>query len=65
MRAVGRLDDAERMQLALAAELERERRADGYVFEELAEIAVARNDAATAATWAARRGARGASAARA
>jgi tetratricopeptide (TPR) repeat protein len=54
LRAVGRLDDAERLQLALATELDRERRADGYVFEELAEIAVARNDAATAATWAAK-----------
>lgn len=54
LRAVGRLDDAERMQLALAAELERGARADGYVYEELAEIAVARGDVAAAATWAAK-----------
>ena len=27
---------------------------DGYVYEELAEIALARNDAATAKSWAAR-----------
>jgi len=52
LRAVGRIDDAERMQLALAAELEREGRADGYVFEELCEIALARGDAAAAAAWA-------------
>ena len=54
LRAVGRLDDAERVQLALAAELEREGGADGYVFEELAEIAAARGDAAATAAWAAK-----------
>lgn len=54
MRAVGRLDDAERVQLALADGLEREGRADGYVFEELCEIALARGDAAGASAWAAK-----------
>ena len=54
LRAVGRLDDAQAIQLALAAELDRAGEPDGYVFEELAEIAAARGDAASAATWAAR-----------
>ena len=54
LRAVGRLDEAERIQLALAAEFEREGAADGYVFEELYEIALARGDAAAARAWAAR-----------
>lgn len=36
------------MQLAPAAELDRERRADDHVFEAPAEIPLARNDVATA-----------------
>lgn len=54
LRAVGRLDEAETIQLALADEGDRAGKPDGYVFEELAEIAAARGDAATAATRAAR-----------
>lgn len=54
MRAVGRLDEAQAIQLALADELDRAGAQDGYVFEELAEIAAARGDAASASKWAAR-----------
>ncbi|CAG0962171.1 hypothetical protein BURK1_00772 [Burkholderiales bacterium] len=54
LRAVGRLADALHAQLALAAELERAGETDGYVFEELAEIALAHGDAAAAAAWAAK-----------
>ena len=54
LRATGRLDDAERIQLALVAETEKAGEPDGYVYEELAEIAVARGDAAAAALWAAK-----------
>jgi tetratricopeptide (TPR) repeat protein len=54
LRALGRLDEAEAMQRALVAELERAGAPDGYVYEELAEIAVARNDAAGAKPWAAK-----------
>jgi len=54
LRAVGRLDDAQAIQLALAAELDRAGEPDGYVFEELAEIAAARGEASSAASWAAR-----------
>lgn len=53
-RALGQLDDAEKIQLALAAEIERDNAADGYVYEELAEIAVARGELKSVATWAAR-----------
>ena len=52
LRAVGRLGEAEAMQRALVAELDAANAPDGYVFEELAEIAVARGDRAAAATWA-------------
>lgn len=51
-RAVGRLDDAEAIQTALVAEGERSGKPDGYVFEELAEIAIARGDASAAQPWA-------------
>jgi len=54
LRAIGELDEAERMQRALADEHERLGEPDGYVFEELAEIAMARGDRAAAAPWAAR-----------
>lgn len=53
-RAVGRLADAETMQRALLAEYERTGEANGYVYEELAEIALARGDAKAAAPWAAK-----------
>lgn len=49
LRSLGRLDEAEAIQLALA-----KAPADGYVYEELAEIALARNDAAAAKPWAAK-----------
>ena len=52
LRAVGRLDEAEAMQRALADELDAANAPDGDVFEELAEIAVARGDRTAAATWA-------------
>lgn len=54
LRAVGRLDEAEAIQLALVGELDRAGQPDGYVFEELAEIALARNDPAAASAWASR-----------
>ena len=46
MRSLGQLDDAEAMQRALPAETDRAGEPDGYVYEELAEIALARGDAA-------------------
>ena len=54
LRSLGRLDEAETMQRALMRELDTERAPDGYVFEELAEIAVARGDRAAARPWAAK-----------
>ncbi|HET9337970.1 MAG TPA: tetratricopeptide repeat protein [Casimicrobiaceae bacterium] len=53
-RAVGRLDDAERIQRALVAEFDAIGEPDGYVYEELAEIALARGDLAAARPWAAK-----------
>lgn len=53
-RALGRLDDAERMQKALATENDKAGEQDGYVYEELAEIALARGEAKAAAPWAAK-----------
>lgn len=53
-RALGRLDDAEKIQLALVTETEAAKDPDGYVYEELAEIAYARGNAAAAAPWAAK-----------
>lgn len=53
LRSLGRLDDAEAMQRALADELQAAHSPDGYVFEELAEIALARGDRAAAQPWAA------------
>jgi tetratricopeptide (TPR) repeat protein len=53
-RALGRLDDAERMQRALADENRAAGEEDGYVYEELAEIRLARGDAAGAAPMAAK-----------
>jgi hypothetical protein len=53
-RAVGRLDDAEKIQTALVVEFDALGEPDGYVYEELAEIALARGDAASARPWAAK-----------
>jgi len=54
LRGVGRLDEAEAVQKSLAAELDRIGETDGYVYEELAEIALARGDAIAARPWAAK-----------
>lgn len=53
-RATARLDDAEKIQLALVAETEKALEPDGFIYEELAEIAVARGDSAAASRWAAK-----------
>jgi len=53
-RATGKLDDAERIQRDLMVETERTGENDGYVYEELAEIAIARGDRVAAAPWAAK-----------
>ena len=53
-RGVGRLDDAEAAQKSLAQELEQAGETDGYVYEELAEIALARGDSKAARPWAAK-----------
>ncbi len=53
-RGVGRLDDAEKIQLGLVAETEKAGEPDGYIYEELAEIALARGNKAVAAPWAAK-----------
>jgi len=53
-RALGQLDDAEKIQRTLVVEVEKTGEPDGYVYEELAEIAVARGDNAAAAPWAAK-----------
>jgi tetratricopeptide (TPR) repeat protein len=53
-RSLGELDAAERAQRALLAEYDRLGETDGYVYEELAEIALARGDAAAARPWAAK-----------
>jgi len=52
LRSLKRYDEAEAIQLALAAETERAQAEDGYIYEELAELAVARGDEAAAARWA-------------
>jgi tetratricopeptide (TPR) repeat protein len=54
LRSAGRLDEAEAMQRALALEMETAGAPDGFVYEELAEIALARNDADAARPWAAK-----------
>jgi tetratricopeptide (TPR) repeat protein len=53
-RSLGQLDAAERTQRTLLAEYDKLGETDGYVYEELAEIALARGDAAAARPWAAR-----------
>jgi tetratricopeptide (TPR) repeat protein len=52
LRATGKLDEAKTMQLALAAETEAANEPDGYVYEELAEIAFAQGDKDAAKAWA-------------
>ena len=54
LRSLGKLDDAEALQCALADELQAASAPDGYVFEELAEIALARGDRVAAQPWAAK-----------
>jgi len=54
LRAVGRLDEAETIQRELADELDAAHAPDGYVFEELAEIAAARGDRVAARSRAAK-----------
>jgi tetratricopeptide (TPR) repeat protein len=53
-RSLGLLDGAEKSQRALLAEYDALGETDGYVYEELAEIALARGDAAGARLWAAK-----------
>jgi tetratricopeptide (TPR) repeat protein len=53
-RSLGQLDDAERSQRGLLAEYDNLGETDGYVYEELAEIALARGDAKAAQPWAAK-----------
>ena len=53
-RAVGRLDDAEKIQLALASERPADGEQSGYVFEELAELTYAKGDKDAAKAWAAK-----------
>ncbi len=53
-RSLGELDAAEKTQRELLAELDTLGENDGFVYEELAEIAVARGDAAAAKPWAAK-----------
>jgi len=54
LRALGRLAEAEAMQRSLADELAVAGETDGFVFEELAEIELARGNPAAAAPWAAK-----------
>jgi hypothetical protein len=53
-RSLGELDAAERTQRELLAELDKLGDTDGFVYEELAEIALAHGDAAAAKPWAAK-----------
>ena len=53
-RSLGQLDDAERTQRALLAEYDKLGTPSGYVYEELAEIAMLRGDTSAAKTWAAK-----------
>ena len=54
LRSLNRLDEAEKIQRELVVENERNKAPDGFVFEELAEIALARNDSDAAKEWAAK-----------
>ena len=51
LRSLKRYDDAMAIQRALLDEQQRTGEVDGYVFEELGEIYLARNDAAAAKPW--------------
>jgi len=53
-RSLGQLDEAEKTQRKLLSEYKKLGEPDGYVFEELAEIALARGDASAAKPWAAK-----------
>jgi tetratricopeptide (TPR) repeat protein len=53
-RSLGELDEAEAVQRRLLDEYAKLGETDGYVYEELAEIALARGDAAAARPWAAK-----------
>ena len=53
-RSLGELDEAEAIQRRLLAEYEKLSETDGYVYEELAEIALARGEVAAARPWAAK-----------
>jgi tetratricopeptide (TPR) repeat protein len=53
-RSLGQLDEAERTQRRLLADYDELGSPDGYVYEELAEIAVARGDTDAAKRWAAK-----------
>ena len=52
LRATGQVDEAKKMQLALVTETEAANAPDGYVYEELAEIAFAQDDKQAARAWA-------------
>jgi tetratricopeptide (TPR) repeat protein len=52
LRATGKLDDAKKIQLALVSETEGAHAPDGYVYEELAELAFAQGDKDAARSWA-------------
>jgi tetratricopeptide (TPR) repeat protein len=54
LRALGRYDEALAIQRALFEEIERSGEADGYVYEELGELTLARGDAAGSKPWFAR-----------
>ena len=53
-RGLGQLDEAEAIQRRLLGEWEKAGEVDGYVYEELAEIALARGQPAAAKPWAAK-----------
>jgi tetratricopeptide (TPR) repeat protein len=54
LRSLNRLDEAEKIQRELVVENERNNAPDGFVYEELAEIALARDDGPAAKEWAAK-----------
>jgi tetratricopeptide (TPR) repeat protein len=51
LRSLGRYDEARAIQTALLAETEKTGTVDGYVYEELGELALARGDATAARPW--------------
>ena len=51
LRSLGRFDEAMAIQHALLDELQKNGEVDGYVFEELGELYLARGDAVAARTW--------------